>query len=176
MITFKPVVVLMLAATVAVSACARKDGKLMNIRATGGGPDEFAVLPTKPLQAPKNYAVLPEPTPGGTNLTDPTPVADAAKALGGNTRGVDRAGIPAGDGGILAVTTRYGIEGGIRQTLAAEDKVYRSKHRGKLLERLFGQTVYFSAYKPYELDRYAELQRLRRSGVRTPAAPPNTNN
>ena len=48
------------------------------------GPDEFAILPAKPLEVPEDLAALPEPTPGGSNLTDPTPFADAAVAMGGN--------------------------------------------------------------------------------------------
>jgi hypothetical protein len=38
---------------------------------------------------------------------------------------------------------------------------------------MFGTNVYFRAYRQQALDRYAELERLRRMGVRTPAAPPS---
>jgi hypothetical protein len=44
---------------------------------------------------------------------------------------------------------------------------------GRLLERLFNVNVYFKAYRSQELDQYLELQRLRRLGIRTPAAPPD---
>ncbi|WP_439140413.1 DUF3035 domain-containing protein, partial [Roseicyclus sp.] len=60
----------------------------------------------------------------------------------------------------------------IRNVLAAEDLTFRSNNSGLLLERLFNTNVYFSAYREMSLDRYAELDRLRRAGVRTPAAPP----
>ena len=169
-------VLLALAAMLALSACARKDRGLMNLRATGRGPDEFAILPTKPLQQPKSYAELPPPTPGGSNLTDPTPRADATAALGGKPKLLTRDGVPRADQGIISAATRYGVASDIREVLAAEDKEFRRKNRGRLLERLFGVTVYFSAYEPQELDRYAELARLRRAGIRTPAAPPDTQN
>jgi len=172
MIRLKPVALLTLATMIAVAGCAKKDGKLMNLRSTTRGPDEFAVLPTKTLEVPKSYSVLPDPTPGGVNLTDPTPQADAVKALGGNPKVLARQGIPAGDQGIVQTASRYGVASGIRSTLATEDKEFRSTHRGKLLERLFGVTVYFKAYADQSLDRHEELRRLRRSGVKTPAAPP----
>jgi hypothetical protein len=37
---------------------------------------------------------------------------------------------------------------------------------------MFGVNVYFDAYEDQSLDQQAELERLRRLGVRTPAAPP----
>lgn len=170
----KPLIILALAATVSVSACSRnKENRLMNLRATGTGPDEFAILPTKPLSLPKSYAELPEPTPGGTNLTDPTPIGDAVAALGGSRKQLNRDGIPRGDQGMISAAGRYGVQSGIRAALAAEDTEYRRNNRGKLLERWFGVTVYFSAYEDQSLDRYAELERLRRAGIRTPAAPPD---
>ncbi|WP_456389391.1 DUF3035 domain-containing protein, partial [Profundibacter sp.] len=76
-------IALALIAVLAMSACAnKKDPELMNIRNDGNGPDEFTILPTKTLQAPDFTAALPTPTPGGANLTDPTPKADAVAALG----------------------------------------------------------------------------------------------
>ncbi len=174
MITVKPMIVVLLATTVALSACAKKEGGLMNLRASGSGPDEFTILPTKTLTQPKSYTDLPEPTPGGANLTDPTPLLDAAAALGGRPKLMTRAGVARADLGLINVVSRYGVAGDIRNVLAREDREFRNKHRGKLLERLFGTTVYFSAYQPQTLDRYRELKRLRRLGVRTSAAPPNT--
>jgi len=172
MATLKPFIVLALAATVGLSACSRKDGKLMNLRSASRGPDEFAVVPTKPLQAPKSYTVLPKPTPGGKNLVDPTPLEDAAVALGGSRRAFERQGIAARDKDIVAAASRYGVNENIRAELAVQDKEFRKKHRGKLLERLFGNTVYFSAYKKQSLDRYKALEKARAQGLRNPAAPP----
>ena len=66
------------AVVLALSACGRSDKapQLMNIR-SDGTPDEFAILPPKALEMPTDLAALPEPTPGGANLTDHNPQADA---------------------------------------------------------------------------------------------------
>lgn len=167
----KPLVLLLLA-TVALSACEKKVGDMMNLRAPTRGPDEFAILPTKPLSMPRDYAALPEPTVGGSNLTDPTPREDAVAALGGSPKRMNAAGIPAGDAGLVSAAGRYGVSSDIRNVLAAEDVEFRKDHRGRILERLLKVTVYFKAYEPQTLDRYAELERMRRAGIRTPAAPP----
>jgi DUF3035 family protein len=172
MIGLKPLILLALVATVGLSACAKKEGGLMNLRASGRGPDEFAILPTKPLETPTSYTELLTPTPGGTNKTDPTPKQDAVAALGGNPKYLTRDGISRGDQGVINAASRYGVTSNIRAQLATEDVRFRSENRGRLLERLFGVTVYFNAYEKQSLDRYTELERLRKVGVRTPAAPP----
>lgn len=148
------------------------DPRLMNIRSASRSPDEFAILPTKPLQMPQDLAALPEPTPGGRNLVDPTPEADAVAALGGNPALLQRDTIPAASGSLIAHVTRFGVAQDIRATLAAEDLDYRRRNDGRLLERLFDVNVYFRAYAPMTLDPYAELERWRRAGLRTVSAPP----
>ncbi|HMO06428.1 MAG TPA: DUF3035 domain-containing protein [Paracoccaceae bacterium] len=152
-----------------LAACGDRDGepRLMNLRQSGDGPDEFAILPPKPLQMPASLTELPDPTPRGTNLTDPTPNEDAIAALGGRPG----AGA-AGDAGLIGHTGRFGRTAGIRETLAAEDLEYRRDNRGRILERLLSVTVYYRAYRPQSLDQQAELQRWRAAGVRTPSAPP----
>lgn len=155
------------AALIALAACGGGDPQLMNIRNTESGPDEFSILPTNPIVIPENLSDLPQPTPGGVNRTDPDPQGDAIRALGGNPERATRA---AGDLG--AYTARFGISPDIREVLASEDVEFRSRNNGRLLERLFNSNVYYSAYREMSLDRYAELERLRRAGVRTPAAPP----
>ena len=164
-------VLAIIAASMAVSAC-MDEARMMNIRATNPGPDEFGVVPTDPLTLPSNYAELPPPDPNVGNRADPNPEADAIAALGGNPNLLDRPGIPRSEASIVNAATRYGVSSDIRDVLAEEDAKFRSKHRGKLLERWFGTTVYFSAYSSQALDSYAELERLRRAGVNTPAAPP----
>lgn len=144
-----------------------KQPQLMNIRSTSAGPDEFGILPPKPLEMPDDLAQLPEPTPGGSNLTDPTPEADAIVALGG------RPGAGAGlDAGLVNHISRYGVAAGIRQTLASEDLEWRRDNNGRVLERLFNVNVYYRAYEDMSLDQHAELWRWRQRGVRTPSAPP----
>ena len=159
--------VLLGASIFALVACSQGTPQLMNLRNTEEGPDEFAVLPTSPLEIPENLAALPEPTPGARNRVDPDPEADAIAALGGNP------GRGAGAGSdLVSYTTRFGLSGDIRPVLAAEDEEFRRRNDGRILERVFGTNVYFEAYRRQSLDRYAELERLRRMGVRTPAAPP----
>lgn len=165
---------ILLGAVILLSACNRdRVPELMNIRSNTAGPDEFGILPTKPLQTPADYASLPEPTLGGANLTDPTPHGDAIAALGGNPALLAQTGVARADQGLLAQTTRYGVAGGIREQLAAEDLAYRKNNRGKVLERLFNVNLYYRAYEAQALDQYRELDRFRRAGVRTPAVPPN---
>lgn len=154
-------------AVLTLAACGDKDPKLMHIKSESRAPDEFAVLPVKPLQLPEDIAALPAPTPGGTNITDPTPEADAIVALGGNP---ERAA--SGDGGLMAHAGRFGTEAGIRQTLAAEDLEWRRDNDGRLLERIFNVNVYYKAYLPMSLDQYATLDYWRQRGVRTVGAPP----
>ena len=60
----------------------------------------------------------------------------------------------------------------IRTELAEDDLEFRRRNNGRVLERVFNVNVYFRAYKRQSLDQYAELERFRRLGVRTPAAPP----
>lgn len=160
---------------VALSACDR-GGKpqLMNLRSETRGPDEFGILPTKPLELPTDFAALPPPTPGGASRTDPTPQADAIAALGGNPAVLARGG--GADGAMVAQATRMGVAPGIRSQLAAEDLEFRRRNNGRVLERLFNVTVYFKAYRPQALDQQAELGRWRQRGLRTNSAPPGPPN
>ena len=158
-------------ALAALSACSpSSEPKLLNIsQPREEGPDEFAILPAKPLEMPEDMAALPDPTPGGGNLTDPTPFADATVAMGGNPAALNRR---SGDGALRSYASRYGVDSNIRAQLAAFDLEYRRQNDGRLLERLFNVNVYFRAYEPMSLDQYAELERLRRRGIRTSSAPP----
>ncbi|MDD9921201.1 MAG: DUF3035 domain-containing protein [Boseongicola sp.] len=162
----------LLIALLLVAACGRGNDEpnLLNIRQDrADGPDEFSVLPTKPLQLPEDFTALPSPTPGGSNLTDPTPEADAIAALGGNASVLSRAST---DGALLAYAGRYGVDPSIRSRLAASDLEFRRNNDGRFLERLFGTNVYFQSYESQSLDQYAELERLRRLGIRTSSVPP----
>jgi hypothetical protein len=159
----------MLGAAFLLAACGSDQPTLMNIKAQGNGPDEFAILPPKPLEMPESLADLPEPTPGGMNRTDPRPNDDAVIALGGKP---STGGIPASDGALVAQASRFGTTSGIRQQLAAEDLDYRRRKDGRLLERLFNVNVYYRAYEPMSLDQFAELERWRRAGAGNPSAPP----
>ncbi len=165
---------LFLALTVLVSACVNREPNLLKAGARGNGPDEFAVLPAKPLQTPVNYSVLPDPTPGGSNITDVKPNADAITALGGYAAVLTRAGIPTSDAGLLNYTRRYGVTPAIRQELADADLAFRRRRGALSFLRLFGNNRYFTAYRAQSLDQYRELERLRAAGIKTPTAPPRT--
>lgn len=162
-------ITLVAAALVALAACESGNPKLMNVRSSTNGPDEFAIVPPKALQMPDTLAELPQPTPGGFNRTDVTPNEDAIVALGGRPGG---AGIPAGDGALIAYAARKGVTPNIRTLLAQEDLIYRTDNNGRVLERLFNVNVYFRAYEPYALNQHAELERWRAVGAGNPSAPP----
>ncbi len=167
------IIAMALVAGVAACSMQRDEPNLMNIAASTDRPDEFAIVPNKPLELPDDMAALPEPTPGGANRVDQTPLSDAVAALGGNPASVARGGVPATDGAIVAHATRQGANPGIREQLAAEDLEYRRRNDGRILERLFGVNVYYRAYGPQSLDQHAELERWRRAGARNVGAPPD---
>lgn len=156
-----------LAAAMALSACGNGDVRLRSDRRAGAGPDEFAIVPPRPLQMPPDLTALPEPDPGGTNRTDPTPIADAVTALGG------RPGAGGGDAALAAAGTRLGVSPTIRADLRAEDDEIRRRNRPRLLERIFGTDVYDRAYERQAVPQYSELERARAAGRRTPSAPPD---
>ncbi|MDT8328655.1 MAG: DUF3035 domain-containing protein [Roseovarius sp.] len=163
-------VLALLVATVLAGCGGRDDVTLTRIRNTGNGPDEFSIMPGKPLQAPEDYASLPSPTPGGANRTDQNPLADGVIALGGNPAAV---GAPsARDGALVNHANRYGATADIRQTLAEEDKDVRRRHGRVDILRLGLNDDYTNAYKRQWLDAYAEERRLRRNGTITPSSPP----
>lgn len=159
-------------ATLLLAGCAGRDDepRLMNAASSSRSPDEFSILPTQPLQAPPDYSSLPQPSPGGRNLVDPDPRADAVAALGGNIAAVRGTGA---DAALVSHAARHGVQPDIRETLAAEDRQHRQRNRGRVLERLFGVNTYPRAYQDQVLDRHSELERWRRAGARTPAAPPS---
>lgn len=156
------------ALVLALGACGGGEPDLLTVAPTGEGPDEFSVLPNRPLQRPDNLDALPPPTPGGANRGDLTPRADAVVALGG----VPGAGSAAGP--LVSHAARYGVMPQIRTTLASEDLAFRRDNDARLLERLFGTNIYYRAYATQSLDQYAALEAMRRAGVRTPAAPPGS--
>lgn len=169
----KSVAGMALVGAVLLAGCGGGDPDLLNLASSNDGPDEFGILPTKPLQAPTDFSTLPPPTPGGRNLTDPTPDEDTVAALGGNPGALHAAGVPAGDGALVAHAGRNGVQGNIRGQLAAEDLEFRRDNQGRLLERLFNVNVYFKSYRRQELDQHREKERLRARGVKTNSAPPD---
>ncbi len=150
-------------------ACAGSDRPLRDLADAGNGPDEFSVSPGLPLELPSDLN-LPEPTPGGGNLTDTFPVSNALVALGGRSNVAG--GIPNADAGLIAFVSRNGVSPSIRGTLAEDDANFRTRARRFSLNPFRQGDRYFSAYARQALDAYAELDRFRAAGVATPSAPP----
>jgi len=154
-----------------LSACGDR-GKEPDLLAfpRSAGPDEFTILPNRPLEPPDDYSTLPVPAPGESNRTTFNPTADAITALGGSPEAAARGST---DRTLISHAGRFGTDRDIRQTLVAEDLEFRRRNNGRLLERIFNVNVYFRSYEDQTLDRYRELSRLRGLGIRTPAAPPD---
>ncbi|UWQ49849.1 DUF3035 domain-containing protein [Leisingera caerulea] len=166
-----PFGVMVLAGALAVSGCAQKG--LRVLQKPGTGPDEFLVLPTKPLSTPDNFSSLPAPTPGGANLTDVNPQAEAVAALGGKPGDlVAVSGVPSGDAALVTASSRYGVEPGVRDTLAKEDAKFR--HRNRHLGRIKIVPVdrYEQLYRKQSIDPFAVSDQFRRAGAATPSSPP----
>lgn len=156
-----------------LSACGNRDITLHELRLRDDGPEEFSIVPPKPLQAPESYSALPPPTPGGANRTDQTPEADAVAALGGDgSRVIPRGtGVGAGDGALVTYASRNGVNGGIRTQLAKEDLEFR--RRASLFSwQVVREDRYYDAYSVMAIDPYRVMSLFRRAGVRTPAADP----
>lgn len=165
-------------ALLALTACGTRqsttDGEtnLRQMRNPSGTPEEFSIVPSNPLQAPQSLAELPAPTPGGTNLADPTPLGDAVAALGGSPSRLDQqGGIGQGDQALVARAARFGTAPNIRAELAEADQAFR-KRRSLFNWRLIPEDTYNRVYGPQALDPYATLEAARRAGLRTPSAPP----
>lgn len=147
-------------------------GQLFAQSSSNAGPDEFGILPTKPLDMPKDLTNLPEPDLGGPNLVDPKPFHDAVAAMGGRPEQLDSTRSNGGEGPLLAAATRFGTAANIREVTAAEDEEFRANNQPRLLERWFGTNTYFRRYESQTLQARRELERFRRYGARTPTVPP----
>lgn len=164
----------LIALTFAVVVAGCTNPGLRDLQPPGAGPDEFSVLPVKPLTQPQDYAFLPAPTPGGANLTDPNPQADAVVALGGNESALNpNTAIPSSDAALVTASSRYGVAPDTRQVVQADDDAFR-KRRGRWTGlRLFPVDRYEQVYERQSIDPYQETEAARRAGVETPSSPPD---
>jgi hypothetical protein len=154
-----------------LTACAGGGDRLHRLDSGLVGPDDFSALPSLPIELPPSTA-LPPPTPGGSNRTDRNPAGEAIAALGGSPSAAFAGGLPTSDQALLAFAGRNGTDPAIRQTLASEDAALRNRATLGGSFNLLGNDRYFPAYASQALDAYAELARLRSTGVRVPSAPP----
>lgn len=167
----RPASSLILILALSLAACGGNSG-LRDLRDPAAGPEEFGIVPNKPLETPNNYKALPAPTPGQANLVDATPKQDAIAALGGNPARLNDTGVPRGDSALVASASRYGVPANIRATTSAEDADFR-RRRGRFTNiRLFKTDRYVQVYKNQILDSQGMLDASRRAGRKTPTAPP----
>ena len=166
----KASLILGMTAAAALAACSG-GGQLNNFRKVQSGPDEFAVLPTRALSMPPDLNALPAPTPGGANITDPTPQGDAVAVLGGDPSRLADRGVGAADQALVAHAARAGRDPDVRADLARADARWRDRNGRRLLERLAGSSVYQRAYDPMSLDAEAEQLRWQRAGAITQTSP-----
>ncbi len=135
------------------------------------GPEEFAIVPNKPLEMPQSFAELPPPAPGVPNRADLTPNADAVAALGGEPARLAERGVPSADAPLVSHASRYGVPENLRIRLAAEDEAYRERF-GLFTFQIIRNDRYRQAYRRQALDPNAALEAYRRAGLQTPSAPP----
>jgi hypothetical protein len=156
---------LLLAAAALAGCGGRGPAGVLRSAGVAGTPDEFMVLPTKPLEMPENLAALPPPLPGATNRVDHRPHEEAVAGLTG------RPALATTNG--AALVARAGpVDPNVRTELAVEDAQWRATHHGLFFERMFTRDKATVVYKPMVLDAPAELERLRRMGVEVPPPPP----
>lgn len=168
----KRAILLAIAAATLAGCGANRDISMRNLdRTNSSGPEEFAVLPVKPLEQPESYNALPAPTPGGANRTDPTPEANAVAALGGNPQ-ANAGPVPAADAALVNQVSRFGVPADIRTTLARDDYEFRRRASRFTGIRIVKVDRYRQAYRRQTLDAFAERDRFQRAGIRTPSAPP----
>lgn len=154
---------------VLVAGCANVG--LRDLRSNSSGPDEFGIQPVASLQEPASYRDLPVPTPGGSNRTDRSAVAEGAQALGGSV-GDPNGPVPASDGALVNHASRLGVTSNIRATLAATDADFRRRKQRLTQFRIVPVDRYNQAYRDEALNARAEQNRWRNAGARTPSAPP----
>ncbi len=132
----------------------------------GGSPDEFMVLPTRPLEIPQDLNTLPVPKPGSVSLVDYRPKESAVAALTGGPTAVGTAS------GAALVAAVPPASAGIRTVLANEDVTYRENNKGLFFQRMFTKDKEALIYSAELLNPKTEYNNLQAAGVRTyPATP-----
>ena len=154
----KKLLVVCVAGAVSVAGCS---GSGQKKRA-----DEFAVLPTIPLEIPDDVTILPVPN-DGQNLVDKRPKANAIAALGGRAGTAGRR-TSGDDASLLGVAMRFGVEPDIAEVLYKEGAAARRSARGTGIERAFGYNAVKRAYKNQTLNEEEEAARLLALGVFVP--------
>lgn len=144
----------------ALSACSGLDVR-EELGLNASGPDEFLVVRNRDLEVPADLPTsvdaLPEPTLGGPNRADPTPLADAAAALGGfDTPGSGTGAASAAEDALLVAAGAGSADPNVRAQLEAEAADAEDDIR--LLDGLLGT----DRESAEALDAAAEAERLAR--------------
>lgn len=158
-----------LVAVTVLAACESKG--LREIQPRGNGPDEFIIVPAKPLEAPESFSALPQPTPGGVNRTDQRPLEESVVLLGGQ-RGSPNAPIPSADAALVNHTARFGREANIRATLAEADAQFRKRQARFSQIRILPEDRYARAYRREAIEPNRVADQFRRAGIPVPTNPP----
>ncbi|MCF6234745.1 MAG: DUF3035 domain-containing protein [Rhodobacteraceae bacterium] len=164
---------IIIVAALALAGCS--GGGLRELSRASAGPDEFLILPNKPLTPPPDSNSLPTPTPGGANLVDQYPIADAAAALGGRPDLYADNGVSTSDGVLVAQASRYGVPANTRVTLAEEDAQFRKRKAILSKFRLFKVDRYEQSYSSQTIDPFHQAGRFQNAGIRIPTVPPKKN-
>ena len=110
------------------------------------GPDEFGIVPTKPLELPDDFAALPEPTPAGATLRIHTQrKTPSQRSVAGQNGLIARALAQEKPRCWLRLNAMARLRI-FRTVLAEEDKEFRKQNGPKLLERWFNVNTYLKSY------------------------------
>lgn len=168
----KKIALSMIVAIFALQAC--DGGPLATGTLKDDGPDEFAIIPNKPLELPEELgtelAQLPTPTPGARSRAIPAPRREAVATLGGQPERLDDRRVTASESQLIAAASVSGVNPNIRSILAAE-QADNPDTKPRLLERAFGLQRRANAGRLTALDPQAEAVRLQRLGVRVIVPP-----
>ena len=125
------------------------------------GPDQFAVLPNRPIEVP-DHDDLPPPEPGAASPIAPDPLGEVKLALG-SVAAAPLSEPSDGERTVMAMLGPLPVEDGIREMLAAEHEEMLDEDT-PLVHKIFGieQRRYRRANA---LDASEELDRLRGAGV-----------
>lgn len=157
----------LLVGAVIVSGCQNNNlASRLREAGVGGSPDEFLVLPTRPLEIPQDLASLPAPKLGSTNRVDYQPKQAAVAALTGGPA----TALTASGAALVASVPPASPE--IRTVLAQEDVTYRQNNKGLFFQRMFTKDKEALTYSAELLNAPTEYFNLQDAGVRTyPATP-----
>ncbi|MDT8344069.1 MAG: DUF3035 domain-containing protein [Thermohalobaculum sp.] len=176
-----------LIALLALGACGQIGDPIEAIGGRRPVPDEFKVLPRKPLVVPAavadataaSAAALPTPEPGKPSPLEPDPAADAVAALTGTAaapRPTATTSLSSGEAALLGAASAGATSPDIRvqletdRTAAAEADA--AEYEPPTVFELFGFGGDEEELDPaLALDPIAESQRLQREGISAPSDP-----